>query len=1264
MQEHFAKGGMIKRADGSYSRRGLWDNIRANKGSGRKPTKEMLEQEAKIRSQEQYGGHVQEFGNGGYTVKRSNARKGKTHVVIGPDGTKKYFGDSKLGQHPNDPARKKAFYARHKHNLEHNPYFRAFARATWADGGEIPMYVSGTVSVDPAQLSQDQLTNWNRFQYYASNHANITDPAYNTDRQKGYDLLNQYNQANPNNQITADSIPTYQAYFQKLQAGQTNVGQAGQQYVQKNFTQGVSPTDAFIGTQTLSSRVPMRGKKTVTNANTGQVVYNSGSRPSTALPTPAPSQPVAQTNVSVPGMQSATLAYGGATAAKMQKYFGGGPIIYSGRVVNKLKNWRNPGPDDTEATTFAMGGLTKYQNGDTVDYNAELAKWKQEHGQPTYSGSALSNNGIPGGQMTFTAPAGTTFGKAPKVVEQPVTTIAEDKANLSEGLKQNAAAFNRPELSRKERRQQELEERIKNRASIEKIEEVPISIRNTEKTLNNQIPTSLIKAAPITKSYLENTYESTEGIPKTVLEFFGTGTQKNTGIDEYNYTAPIADQTVIFDHATGKAYKRTYNPKTKKYSITANEINPDQLEMIAGHPNAVNDSSSLVEMRYSDNFDYPSVGCKAGNCFEDENGVIGSYGYSDPEAKNQKYYINQGNPYGRINAITIDSSKSFDDNINMMKTNMEAYGKNDIQASRESEIEKLKEDATKTKEKELGRPLTKAEKAEILNGLGPQIQDIVKKYKDLAEKTYDPNNVTHDGSHYYIPEIQQGNPLINAYNEGVSYAPTEEGVKEYLRDLKLKEIQQKYKSSGLNYDQLIDLERKDPMLKSNNFSRLDYFIDPEMYDQTFKGAHRYSNIINFTKPANFNWLTPEEKNALQAQAEINYLNANLEMPTQYQQYLDQYKDFMEKQMNQRKFGGKIYRRGGNIRKFYVGGDNDVDLSQQQPQPGVYNFGQAGPSSQGNYSQQQYSTNVPGQNNGTFNFSTFGPTQTAPQTGNSGQGINTTTPAVTPAPAASPAVASTTPQTTAPAQTTTTASTSYGMIGPPADNNTYTQQTAPAQTSVTPAASTASTNTGGSGLGPVKYNILNQNPNYPASQLPGATPTTANTGLSGSEIASRNQEYEDRMIKEYGIKRKDIDKRYEELSSTYKNSSPEDIYSAMSKEFGDQAKQNKQDEALKAEKARLKTIAGGMKGASQAFDAAFAGADLLSRMNPNSSPMAVVRKNRENANLTNTMNIVGNRKGIEYSAYGGYTGLKEGVELDLTTQQIHELEKQGYKFQIL
>lgn len=50
---------MIKRADGSTSQRGLWDNIRKaaaenrRKGKkGKKPTKQMLEQERKIKANE------------------------------------------------------------------------------------------------------------------------------------------------------------------------------------------------------------------------------------------------------------------------------------------------------------------------------------------------------------------------------------------------------------------------------------------------------------------------------------------------------------------------------------------------------------------------------------------------------------------------------------------------------------------------------------------------------------------------------------------------------------------------------------------------------------------------------------------------------------------------------------------------------------------------------------------------------------------------------------------------------------------------------------------------------------------------------------------------------------------------------------------------------------------------------------------------------------------------------------------------------------
>jgi hypothetical protein len=65
---------MIKRADGSYSQRGLWDNIRANAGSGKKPTKEMLQQEKKIRAAEkkEYGGWLDEYQTGGARTAADN----------------------------------------------------------------------------------------------------------------------------------------------------------------------------------------------------------------------------------------------------------------------------------------------------------------------------------------------------------------------------------------------------------------------------------------------------------------------------------------------------------------------------------------------------------------------------------------------------------------------------------------------------------------------------------------------------------------------------------------------------------------------------------------------------------------------------------------------------------------------------------------------------------------------------------------------------------------------------------------------------------------------------------------------------------------------------------------------------------------------------------------------------------------------------------------------------------------------------------------
>jgi hypothetical protein len=38
---------MLKRKDGTYSQRGLWDNIRANRGSGKNPLKQCLSKSAR-----------------------------------------------------------------------------------------------------------------------------------------------------------------------------------------------------------------------------------------------------------------------------------------------------------------------------------------------------------------------------------------------------------------------------------------------------------------------------------------------------------------------------------------------------------------------------------------------------------------------------------------------------------------------------------------------------------------------------------------------------------------------------------------------------------------------------------------------------------------------------------------------------------------------------------------------------------------------------------------------------------------------------------------------------------------------------------------------------------------------------------------------------------------------------------------------------------------------------------------------------------------
>ena len=84
-----------------------------------------------------FGGDTDMFADGGsYRVYKTSERKGKTHKVVGPGGVTKYFGDPSLGERSKSKYGKKGFYARHKKNLAKNPFFRAYARATWAEGGE------------------------------------------------------------------------------------------------------------------------------------------------------------------------------------------------------------------------------------------------------------------------------------------------------------------------------------------------------------------------------------------------------------------------------------------------------------------------------------------------------------------------------------------------------------------------------------------------------------------------------------------------------------------------------------------------------------------------------------------------------------------------------------------------------------------------------------------------------------------------------------------------------------------------------------------------------------------------------------------------------------------------------------------------------------------------------------------------------------------------------------------------------------------------
>ena len=960
MQQHFKKGGMIKRADGSYSRRGLWDNIRANKGSGKKPTKEMLEQEAKIKAKEQYGGIVEEFGKGGYTVKRSHDRKGKTHVVIGPDGTKKYFGDSKLGQHPNDPARKKAFYARHKHNLAHNPYFRAFARATWEDGGEVPEFAPG--GYYSGFFSQEEA---NRIKRSRTPNPDSMSPSF-----FAMGGLNQYKDGDP---VIIDPYRT----------------------PTRTFTPPASNYPTY--------QMDMRGTENRW----------------------ADRQPLE-------GMQVP-------------------PVIYDNKKVEPIPNAT---PNDNKVVPI-----------------------------PT---TPVTSTNIP---------------------FQQSTTVAEDRSNLSQEIKQNAAEFKKPKLSKKERKQQELEERIKNRASVEKMEEVPMSIRNSEQPLNNQIPTSLIKAAPVTKSYLENTYDSTEGIPKTVLQFFDT-----KGFNPaYTEDTEAVRGKVIFDQTTNKAYTREYNPETGKFKIISAPIASDEYtkKALLRDVGAYSDEYGHSFAAYAAVKGQDGSMCVHGECMPDDSGEIHFYEAHRPEGNTNYIFANvdetqspNKNKWGEMNDfITVNSGKSFDENIELMKqTNKDVY--NYQKVGSRINLEDF-ENATEKLQSQLKRSLTEEEKSQLKAAM-------LQRQKNVP------------------------------YNENVVRLPSHNWVQYYLP-----EFQDEY--------------------------------DPK-YEE--RKRNEYRKYVNYTPSESYNEETEEENKE-----------------------------------EQKKFGGRIYKRGGSIRRFDVGGDNPFEnqMSSQNEFESTYNPYSVNPwatgqpqqsvaaASSGNPFQNQLNS----QNQAMVTGSPYG--TTIPQTGNTGQGVNTTTPQQ------SPAVAATTPvQSSTPVQPAATPATTI-------DNSAK-------------SAAEATLNQISGNIG--KPSVPTSLP-FPANSGSQQTTQPAAPGMPSNQI-SNAQAMKGREGKENKIYRN-------------KRGYITDEYGSVLGE------NNKYYDAFDQRKAGWDKVGLGVGTLAQTLSSGLS----------TSRAEEEKRYGRQEASKTaNFMPLASNYQGKEYAKYGGKIMPKEGEVIDLSTQQMHQLEKQGYKFQIL
>ena len=150
-----AKKDLIKRADGSYSPRGLWDNIRANAGSGKKPTKEMLAQEKKINKMANGGkmssfkaSNIQTYTQGGDLLNPVNNiyKQGGAMNFKSPAAYKAWlaYGHA-TGEFERTPGNQKVSIGGKAHNVKHamggNLY--SMGGRAFADGGQLTEFNEG-----------------------------------------------------------------------------------------------------------------------------------------------------------------------------------------------------------------------------------------------------------------------------------------------------------------------------------------------------------------------------------------------------------------------------------------------------------------------------------------------------------------------------------------------------------------------------------------------------------------------------------------------------------------------------------------------------------------------------------------------------------------------------------------------------------------------------------------------------------------------------------------------------------------------------------------------------------------------------------------------------------------------------------------------------------------------------------------------------------------------------------------------------------------